>query len=273
MFEKFKTTKIYFPFFTTCIIGSIFSKMLGKKETFCLPEKKDKKRTVVLDPSSVLLEEKFSILDLDWRFYKKKYVEEFLFNTALLYEIVFITDNSLLNSDAYRSFDPYGCASYNLYCKDKKEITLSNINRDAKRLIILSNSSKEYSKELSDNIIQLKKDAKNNIFERTKSCLWNLFDVFRPPKIAENSNLLDLTDFLYTLNNSKDTREVIKKFKNKDFFESYEETRKKIFKMRNLFSSLKDYEERKKDIDEKRISFYQNSKEKLNAIRDGKYVF
>lgn len=267
MFEKFQSTKVYFPFFTTCIIATSISWLMKKKETFCLPTKKDNKKTLLLDPVGILVDQKFSWIKFDWTFHKRKYSEEFLFNSALIYEIVFITDNSLLNREIYKSFDPYGCASYNIYLNNKKELTVSNINRQPKDLIIVAKNCDEYNKELTDNTLVLNNEKRESLIKITADYIKEFFSKQPLPKKKDGENLLDLTDFLYTIKDS-DTRPIIRKFQNKNFFETYEETRKKIFKMRNFFSNK--YEESKDEINRKRIEFYENAKEQLNDIRDGK---
>lgn len=266
MFEKFQSTRVYFPFFTTCIVASSVSWLFKKKESFSLPTKNDKKKTLVLDPCGILVDQKFSLINLGWKFYKRQYAEEFLFNSALLYEIVFITDNPLLNRDVYKSFDPYGCASYNIYINNKKELSLSNINRQSKDLILVAKDSDEYTKELEDNTLILRDNPKDGLLRRSVDYIKSIFS---KPTLTTNDDtrLLDLTDFLYSIKES-DTRPIIKEFRNKHFFEAYEETRKKMFRMRNFFSNK--YEESKQEVNQKRVSLYQNALDKLNDIRDGK---
>lgn len=260
--------KIYFPFFSACFFISTFTKLFKKKDKFLIPNKHDTKKTILLDPSDILLEERFDLPSFDWFFRKKKYVEEFLFNTALIYEIIFITDNSLLNKKIMKEVDPYGCASYNIYCENKKDLTKENINRDLKSLMILANKTKNYNNDLKDNILEIKRTKNETLRNKTSTFFRSLF--FFPATKDNETDLLDLTDFLYTINNSKcnDLRTPLKKFQGKDFFETYEETRRNLFKLKNIFSSMSAYNSRKEKINTERIKFYENAKKKLNEIRD-----
>lgn len=199
---------------------------------------KSKKTILVIDPFTTLLNYKFSFWKFNYIFTKRHFTEEFIFNLGYMYDIIFITDNSLINKNIYDFIDPLGISVYRMYTRNKKG-EIEHLKKENK-VIILENKDTE------------------------DSCSLNIkpFGLLSP-----KYELFDVVNFLTTLNFMKEKNhiKILEFYKNKDFYISFDKIQKKLYQMRNMLNlfSVNRYEEIKKQIYKEKINNYKINKEEL----------
>ncbi|EQB60145.1 hypothetical protein NAPIS_ORF02285 [Vairimorpha apis BRL 01] len=214
----------FLPIFSSMLITIGISALFKKKKE----KLKFNKPVVIIDPFETLLKYKFSLLNLRYIFYRRKYTEEFLFNMGYLYDLVFITDNSLINNKLYTFLDPLGVVKYKFYTSNKKK-EIKNI-LDYNEGIVLSNKDNEKTLNIGN---------------------------------YSNGNLLDVVDFFSSIKlMNVNMIKTIESYKNKDFFKSWNFVQNRIFDMRNMLS-FKKYRDIKKQSYIDKINTYKENKQNI----------
>lgn len=217
------------------------------------PEDKKKLPTLVIDIEDLFLIKKwsFSILGYEYEIHPES--EVFLFHLANEYEIVSVSSMpNEIADEILPVLDPYGCIKYRMYLPNTQNLKLDKLGRDMKSLLRIRN------KETSPNDLSVGK--------------WNGKD--------SSVDLMSLLDFLLNLNqvNSGDFRGVIKNYRNKPFFETYNRERKTMYPLKRRFilfknpNAVSDYVG---NLNRSRMQEYEIAKEyienqmKLEKIRKG----
>lgn len=204
--------------------------------------------TVLFDFKNFLYTDRFSLARFDMVPLKRYFCEEFLFNIAHYYEIISVTDGLPVVSDRILSkIDPFGCIKYRIYLKDKRSFGVDQLNRELSKLIVISTTEDEFHKDFDDNTLRIS-----------------------PFTEKHDTKLTDMMHFLINLhysNSKTDFRNIIKSYKDVDFFVTFRKIQQKLFSQRNLLSFNR-FETQLKKINQEKITEYANFKNKVGIPDD-----
>lgn len=229
-------------------LSFIWNNLCERNDLPSLQKKETEKPVILFDLQNFLVCNKFSLRRFDFITYKRAFCEEFLFNAAYYYELIALSERNLEFGDVLlKKIDPLGCISYRLFLNNKKEFRIKNLNRDEKRLIVISTSDNEFNRDFDKNVIQM-----------------------APFKGRNDTELLDLMHFLINLQfmNLNDFRPTIESYKGKDFKKTFQNVQKRLFSQRNMFS-LTSFDKKLREVNMKKIEEYQKIKSKFEKKKSG----
>lgn len=204
-----------------------------------MPAQDRRRPTVIFDINGFLVSSRFSLSRFDFVFYKRAFCEEFLFSMAGHYELINISDmHAAEGTNLMDKIDPYGCVSYRLFTREKKNYTPMHLNRPLERLVVLSTRESEFNSAFESNTIRIPEWHGS-----ADACLFDLLHFFN------SLHYMKIDDF----------RPTIRSYEGKDFLASFKSTQKKLFNQRNLFSPV-DFEGKLDAINEQRLLSYQSAK-------------
>ncbi|TBU02567.1 putative NLI interacting factor-like phosphatase [Hamiltosporidium magnivora] len=213
-----------------------------EKEIPTLPNQIEKKPVILFDIDNFLSKTIFSFYSFDYILKKRQFNDVFLFHLAHMYELVAISQSNKYIGDAFiRQIDPYGCFAYKIFLEDKTKFCLKNLNRPLENTVFISTKNNEFNKEFEKNILYLNP--------------WNG---------KEDKKLLSLLDFFTNLFfvSSKDWRNTLFSYQNKDFFNEYSKIQRKLFDQKHFFRLQTDdlFQNKIKQINDERIGDFYKAK-------------
>jgi len=214
-----------------------------------IPKTEKTKPVLLFDINNFLCCNRFSLQRFDIVTLKRAYADIFLYSNAHYYEMILVSDMPQFEgSKILDKLDPYGFISYRIFLNNKKEFDKSHLNRDIRRLAVISTSTNEFHSDFNNNLI--------NIREWTGDYDRKLFDLIH---FFTNLHYMDLKDF----------RKTIKSYQGHDFFATFRKAQKRLFNQRNLFSR-NNFDEKLAEVNEKKIMDYRKSEESFKRIKPNK---
>ncbi|KAI5190358.1 mitochondrial import inner membrane translocase subunit TIM50 [Nematocida sp. AWRm77] len=211
-----------------------------------LPPKESSKPTVFVDLEEVLLKKRFSLSSLGYVFTVREYAGAFLFHLSNTYEVVSISSlPPELGAEILQKVDPYGCITYRMFVQSKDAVRVEGTNRSA---------------------------AQSVWVRSTPSACANVLSI-GPWGGEEESGLLSALDFLINLQQveSEDFRPVLRTYRDRRFFQAYEEVQQRVYPSKRKWLVFQDGTEPGKSIERanmQRIEEYRAAKEYIdNQIR------